>query len=956
MNANSTSLIHCLRKLVAPPSCADVPDPQLLERFLTQRSEAAFAALVRRHGPMVLSVCRRILHHTQDAEDAFQATFLVLARKAGSIRKHESVGSWLHGVAYRVSRMSKNKETRRRARQRGIAQQQPAEARDDIHWHELRLVLDEELGKLPEKYRTPLVLCYLEGRTRDEAAKQLGVSKAVFRRRLEYGRDQLGRQLARRGLTLSAALSAPLLADAAAQAALPPLLIATTVRAGLASALGNTVSGILSDQVVALAESGASSLLAKKASIAVILLASLTLGVGSLLAYRAVPSRTFAKAPAAPPPQSPPARSASKDQAIEIKGRVLDPEGKPFAGAHLFLLANGNRKNADDPPRATADKDGHFRFRARSAGFGPQGKAVLAATAKGFGLDWIDVNAKSESAEITLRLVADDVPIEGRVLDLEGNPVAGATVQVRALSKRADGKDLAGFVETVQKYLKEGTPEFQLGPLDTALGKFQWQRLAPAGLDVPAEVTTGADGRYRLTGLGRERVVELAIRGPTIGHSPLHALTRNGPAKGWIPGDWGLYGARFDWLASPCKPIIGTIRDKRTGKPLAGITVGAAQSLYIKTKTDNEGRYRVLGAAKSKEYDIVAGEMPYFSSERHIADTPGLEPITVDLQLERGIIVRGRLTEATTGKPVPGEIRFVALTENPHLKDYTDASRRGFFTIGAGKTEADGSFAVPVIPGPGLLLVTADDVKRFAAAEDKDWQTTPRFWRPYSHAVAPIHPSEKDPKSTTCDIALEPARLLRGSVVGPDDRPLAGAYVAGCWPIIQPDLFTHEKLDTDAFTVGGLKPGWPRMLAFYHREKKLGKVHVLQGNETKSMTVRLEPLGAIAGRILDAKGRPWAGLNVLVIATVKDKSYPPELHWVPSSWFKLTRFEMKTDRDGKFRFDGLVPGLKYELFAAEGQIVIQPEVALPYRADDLTVESGKTKELGDLKSKHVPDK
>ncbi len=143
------------------------------------------------------------------------------------------------------------------------------------------------------------------------------------------------------------------------------------------------------------------------------------------------------------------------------------------------------------------------------------------------------------------------------------------------------------------------------------------------------------------------------------------------------------------------------------------------------------------------------------------------------------------------------------------------------------------------------------------------------------------------------------------------------------------------------------------MLAFYHREKKLGKALLLQGDETKPLTVRLEPLGAIAGRILDAKGHPWAGLNVLVIATVKDKSYPPELHWVPSAWFKLTRFEAKTDRDGKFRFDGLVPGLKYELFAAEGEII--PEIALPYRADDLTVESGKTKDLGDLKSKLAPE-
>ncbi len=956
MNANSTSLIHCLRKLVAPPSYADVPDPQLLERFLSQRSEAAFAALVQRHGPMVLSVCRRVLHHTQDAEDAFQATFLVLARKAGSIRKQESVGSWLHGVAYRVSRMSKNKETRRRARQRGIHQQQPAEARDDIHWHELRLVLDEELGKLPEKYRTPLVLCYLEGRTRDEAAKQLGVSKAVFRRRLEYGRDQLGRQLARRGLTLSAALSAPLLADAATQAALPPLLVTTTVRAGLASVLGNTVSGMVSDQVVALTESGVGSLLLKKGSIVLMLLLSLTLGAGGLLAHRSAHSPTFAEASPTSSPPSPPARSANKDQTIDIKGRVLDPDGTPVAGARLFLLSDGNRKNVKVPPRATSDKDGRFRFRADSADFGPQGKAVLAATAKGFGLDWIDVSAKSESEEITLQLVADDVPIEGRVLDLEGNPVAGATVQVRSIARRADGKDLASFVETVQKYLKEGTPEFQPGPLDTALGKFQWQRLSPAGLDVSATVTTGADGRYRLTGFGRERVLELAIRGSTIGHSPLYALTRNGPAKGWIPGNWGLYGARFEWLASPCKPIVGTVRDKRTGKPLAGITVGAAQSLYIKTKTDNEGRYRILGAAKSKEYDIVAGEMPYFSSEHHVADTPGLEPITVDFELKRGIIIRGRVTEATTGKPVPGEIRFVALTENPHLKDYTDASRRAFFTIGAGRAEGDGSFAVPVIPGPGLLLVTADDVKRFAAAEDKDWKIAPRVWPPHAHAVVPIHPSEKDPKSTTCDIALEPARILKGSVFGPDNRPLSGTYTAGCWPLIVPDLFAHEKLDADAFTVGGVKSGRPRMLAFYHREKKLGKVLVLQGDETKPLDVHLEPLGAIAGRILDAKGRPWAGLKVLVLVTREDKTYPPEFHWGPSSWFKLTQIETTTDHEGRFRLDGLVPGLKHNLFAAEGEIVIQPEVALPYRADGLTVESGKIKDLGDLKSKQTPDK
>ncbi len=192
-------------------------------------------------------------------------------------------------------------------------------------------------------------------------------------------------------------------------------------------------------------------------------------------------------------------------------------------------------------------------------------------------------------------------------------------------------------------------------------------------------------------------------------------------------------------------------------------------------------------------------------------------------------------------------------------------------------------------------------------------------------------------------------------MIGPDDRPLAGVYSAGCSPIIHPDLFTHERLDSNTFTVGGVKPGRTRMLAFYHREKRLGKALALRGDETKPLNVRLEPLGAISGRIFDAKGRPWAGLSVTVMVTVKDKTYPPEFRWVPSSWFKLTQFETTTDREGKFHIAGLVPGLKYDLFAAEGELVIQQQAALPYRADGLIVEPGKTKDLGDLKSKLIPE-
>src|SRR5262249_38109471 len=232
------------------------------------------------------------------------------------------------------------------------------------------------------------------------------------------------------------ALSAPLLADATAQAALPPLLLANTVRAGLASATGQATCTLISPQVASLVESGTYFLLVKKASVFVVLLTALTLGLGGWLVHRAVQTRTHVEAPAAPralAPLSPPAPSASKDQAIEIKGRVLDPDGKPFADASVFLLPNGNPKKADKPVHAATDKEGRFRLNAHPSDFGPQGKGVLAATVKGFGLDWIDVDAKTKSEEITLRLIVDDVPIEGRVLDLEGKPIARVAVQVRSV-------------------------------------------------------------------------------------------------------------------------------------------------------------------------------------------------------------------------------------------------------------------------------------------------------------------------------------------------------------------------------------------------------------------------------------------------------------------------------------------------------------------------------------------
>jgi hypothetical protein len=409
-----------------------------------------------------------------------------------------------------------------------------------------------------------------------------------------------------------------------------------------------------------------------------------------------------------------------------------------------------------------------------------------------------------------------------------------------------------------------------------------------------------------------------------------------------------IYPARFVRLAGPSKPIVGTVRDKRTSKPLAGITVAYTGQTWkwLWATTDAQGRYRITGVGKRKQYaNVAAGGPPYFNCTKlDIADTPELEPITVDFALERGIVVHGKLLDKVTGKPIRGRVDYLTLPDNPNLKDFTDKFKLGAAVSDLGKTKADGSFTVVAIPGPGLLAATADDVNRFARSEGAEH---------LHHAEIRINPSENDPKSTTCEITLEPARTLKGSVFGPDGKPLAGVYAAGCSPIID---HTHERLDSHTFTVGGLTPGRPRVLVFYHRQKRLGKVLVLQGGETEPLNVRLEQLGAIAGRILDAKGRPWAGLKVDGCVLVTDKTYPAEFlgGTAPD---EMTHFFARTDREGRFRVEGLLPGLKYGLAAfereaAESEIEIEPEVAL----DGFTVESGKTKDLGDLKSRSAPKK
>jgi RNA polymerase sigma factor (sigma-70 family) len=225
--APRSALLGQIHRLTARRGGRPGTDRELLEEFAARRDEAAFAALVGRHGPMVLRVCRRVLRHEQDAEDAFQATFLVLARSTASIRKREALASWLHGVAHRTALKAKRSAARRRDHEGRRPAQRPAAPGPT--WDEVQAALDEEIQALPERYRTAFVLCVLEGKSRPEAAAELGVKEGTVWSRLTRARQLLQGRLTRRGIKLSALLAALSLVESAAATGVPAGLARATV-------------------------------------------------------------------------------------------------------------------------------------------------------------------------------------------------------------------------------------------------------------------------------------------------------------------------------------------------------------------------------------------------------------------------------------------------------------------------------------------------------------------------------------------------------------------------------------------------------------------------------------------------------------------------------------------------------------------------------------------------------
>ncbi|HZY84352.1 MAG TPA: sigma-70 family RNA polymerase sigma factor [Gemmataceae bacterium] len=352
------TVLHYLRRLGPAPEGDALGDAQLLQLYTRHGDEAAFAALVRRHGPLVWGTVSRMLGRGPDAEDAFQATFLVLVRKASALRGPDALGPWLYGVASRVALKARSAAARRRGREKALAEDAPAAAGGDAVWRDLRPVLDEEVNRLLEKYRAAVVLCYLEGLTDAEAARRLACPRGTVHSRLARARQRLQLGLSRRGVGLPAGLLAAALAAHAAPAAAPAPLIESAVQSSLSFGRAG-VSAALTASAVALAQGALRSMLMTKLKLAVAVLLTLGLaGTGAGLFTQ----RGAARQPAPKPAPAAEKKNEVRDEPVKAGAEAPAPapkaapkeEWRPKRDRELSEALKGRVKfSAIDDPKAT---------------------------------------------------------------------------------------------------------------------------------------------------------------------------------------------------------------------------------------------------------------------------------------------------------------------------------------------------------------------------------------------------------------------------------------------------------------------------------------------------------------------------------------------------------------------------------------------------------------------------
>jgi RNA polymerase sigma factor (sigma-70 family) len=947
-------VLRHIRRLAALPQADG--DRELLSRFVARRDEAAFTALVKRHGPLVFGVCRRVLGNTHDAEDAFQASFLVLARKASAIHRHESVAGWLHQVAFHLAMRVRSQSTTRLRYERATPRRDNLDPLTEVSARELMAALDEELQALPDSHRVPLILCYLESQTRDEAARQLHCSLSTLKRRLEEGKARLHARLVQSGLALSVAMLSVAFDQGGAIAAVPSLLLAATVKASL-----GTGCDVIPASVESLAQAALKMGNSAKIKIAAVLVLATglsLLGGGALTIRSPAQAGTGARTTAAAQGTegksgASPAKSdkdhsqaqakAGAGQRLTLAGRVVDAQNKPVPGVQIVVLPQTVRPFKDkdlfttDPNNSwwshpalgqmKTDADGRFHLtfpRSKVPSWLKPPEVAVIGLAQGHAVGWEGVEVKGDALEAVVRLGAEE-PIHGRIVDLQGVPAAGVKLSLLKAAHESSGK---------------------------FTGLMFGQPLTDAPY-WPTAVTTDDNGRFTLRGVNRSMSLRARVQSDRFATEELTLE----------PGAMG----EATLSLPPARIFEGRVIAEDTRQPMAGVGVHVTARrkteptfAHLFARTDKDGRFRINHYAADGYYtntDDVPGQ-PYFAINHiEVAWNDKLKTKqSLEIALPRGVLQSGKVVDAATGKPLAdAQLMYLPqLFNNPLLKERPGVDL-WVYQIGRTRTKADGTFQIPVLPGPGHIEVHAPPGKEYVThtrtrKEIFGHEREGGHWPANAFVKVNIKP-DAEPAEVTAK--LLPAVTMQGKLLGPDGKPVANARMAVRTLTADPHQETGIKeehgeqglqtgptihVKDGEFTLPGCDAAMRYRAYVLDQDNHQAATFELVGKEVapKPLTMKWQACASAKARFVDSDGKALSRQYPVLVYIQEDlepgKAGSAVIHR-PAPFTDV----LVTAADGTAALKDLIPGVTYVLHQPDSK-----------ESKKFTPEAGKDIDLGDI--------